>query len=72
MAQSVAIDDNQRKTIHIAMLQPNIDIKHRTRNDWKTQQTILTPVLDEIEQDQRIDLVVFPEVPRSYFLSILP
>ncbi len=63
MAQSVAIDDNQRKTIHIAMLQPNIDIKHRTRNDWKTQQTILTPVLDEIEQNQRIDLVVFPEVP---------
>ncbi|MCI2282725.1 apolipoprotein N-acyltransferase [Colwellia sp. MSW7] len=63
LSQSQVFDGKAGKTLHIAMLQPNIDIKNRTRNDWKTQQTLLTPVLDTLEQNQNVDLVVFPEVP---------
>lgn len=51
------------KEIRIAMVQPNIDIKNRTRTHWQQQQTKLLTMLSSLEQEQSIDLVVFPEVP---------
>lgn len=51
------------KVIRIAMVQPNIDIKNRTRAHWQQQQKKLLTMLVSLEQEKSIDLIIFPEVP---------
>ena len=61
--QSYLLDDSAGKKIRIAIIQPNIDIKNRTRNDWFLQQNTLKGVLNKLEVNNDIDLVVLPEIP---------
>lgn len=53
----------QDKKLRVAILQPNIDISKRTRHDWLEQQKTLSKLLLNIDKEQDIDLVIFPEVP---------
>lgn len=51
------------KSINIAIVQPNIDIKNRTREDWQQEQKKLKTILQRVDQEQNIDLAILPEVP---------
>ncbi|GAA5135205.1 apolipoprotein N-acyltransferase [Thalassotalea piscium] len=55
--------DAPTKTIKIAMLQPNIDVSNRSRIDWKNAQATISQLLTQVNKEQGIDLIIFPEVP---------
>ncbi|GAA6206225.1 apolipoprotein N-acyltransferase [Thalassotalea sp. SU-HH00458] len=54
---------SKEKSLRVAIVQPNIDITNRTRDDWLTVKAELDQLLLQIENEQNIDLVVFPEIP---------
>ena len=51
------------KSLRIAIVQPNIAITNRSRDDWLVVQENLKQLILQIENEQNIDLIVFPEVP---------
>jgi apolipoprotein N-acyltransferase len=51
------------KTLNIAVIQPNIEVSNRTRDDWLKQRKKLTGIFNELEQRNEIDLVILPEIP---------
>lgn len=61
--QSYASEYTSGKKLNIAIIQPNIEISNRSRDDWLIQRKKLMGILNELEQRSDIDLVVLPEVP---------
>ena len=53
----------QVKSLRLAIMQPNIDITNRTREDWFEQQKKLSQLFLSVNEEQDIDLIIFPEVP---------
>jgi apolipoprotein N-acyltransferase len=51
------------KTINVAMVQPNISIKNRTREDWQALAPELMELISGITQKEQVDLVILPELP---------
>lgn len=63
LQQLNASDVMSDKKLTLAIIQPNIDISNRTRDDWITQKQSLSAVLSKVEKIKNIDLVILPEIP---------
>lgn len=53
----------QLKALRLVILQPNIDVTNRTRIDWMKEQENLSSLLVKVNEEQGVDLIIFPEVP---------
>lgn len=51
------------KRISLLLVQPNISIVKRTRDDWRKEQAELSTFLITLPSLENIDLVIFPELP---------
>lgn len=51
------------KHISLLLVQPNISIDKRTREDWYEEKTKLADFLETLPPLDNVDLVVFPELP---------
>jgi apolipoprotein N-acyltransferase len=51
------------KQINVAIVQPNISIENRTRDDWQRLAPELMEMVNDIVKTEKIDLIVLPELP---------
>jgi apolipoprotein N-acyltransferase len=55
--------DWSKKAISIALIQPNISIENRTREDWSAQSRNIVQMIEQINQQHNVDLLILPEIP---------
>ena len=51
------------KNINVAMIQPNISIESRTREDWHQVAPEIMSMIYKVTQSEQVDLVILPELP---------
>ena len=51
------------KQIKVAMVQPNISIENRTRDDWQQLAPELMTMIRNITENEAVDLLILPELP---------
>ncbi|SEK40319.1 apolipoprotein N-acyltransferase [Colwellia chukchiensis] len=61
--QSQAIDLASSKQINLAMVQPNITIENRSREDWQQLAPELMTMVRNIIATEPVDLIIVPELP---------
>jgi apolipoprotein N-acyltransferase len=63
-SEIVPIDiSTEYKKVRLAILQPNVDISKRSREDWLEYRTELTALFRHVSEEKDLDLIIFPEVP---------
>ena len=61
--QGDSINTDTAKKLNVAMIQPNIAIKNRTREDWQQIAPDLMSMIYKVTQSEQVDLVILPELP---------
>jgi apolipoprotein N-acyltransferase len=51
------------KTMNVAMIQPNISVNNRTREDWQLLAPELLELINEVTRKEQVDLLILPELP---------
>ncbi|WP_339723529.1 apolipoprotein N-acyltransferase [uncultured Paraglaciecola sp.] len=62
--QKSPIETSSKQTLNVAIVQPNIGIDERSREDWPAAQEKINQLIEQAKaQHIPIDLIVLPEVP---------
>jgi len=62
-SDSLDTDEIINNEIKIAMIQPNISVENRTRDDWLVQAEHLVPLIQHVANQPDVNLIVMPEIP---------
>lgn len=60
---SEQLKESAKKSLTIAMVQPNFSVNLRTRDDWQQHQQQLLHLMKAVSDKDEVQLIVLPEIP---------
>jgi len=57
------VEHNKQSELSVALVQPNMPITLRTRQDWLSQASAVESLIQQAASQSSVDLIVLPEVP---------